>query len=46
MPIDGVFSLLKQIPKARLYVVPRCGHWAQWEHADEFNSVAANFLAG
>ena len=45
MPIDGVFSLLKQIPKARLYVVPRCGHWAQWEHADEFNSVAANFLA-
>jgi len=45
MPIDGVFVLLKQIPKARLYVLPRCGHWAQWEHADEFNRVCAGFLA-
>ncbi|UCE30033.1 MAG: alpha/beta fold hydrolase [Burkholderiales bacterium] len=45
MPIDGVFVLLKQIPKARLYVLPRCGHWAQWEHADEFNRVSTGFLA-
>lgn len=46
MPIDGVFVLLKQIPRARLYVLPRCGHWAQWEHAQEFNRVSAGFLAG
>jgi pimeloyl-ACP methyl ester carboxylesterase len=45
MPIDGVFVLLKQIPRARLYVLPRCGHWAQWEHAEEFNRVCAGFLA-
>jgi 2-hydroxy-6-oxonona-2,4-dienedioate hydrolase/4,5:9,10-diseco-3-hydroxy-5,9,17-trioxoandrosta-1(10),2-diene-4-oate hydrolase len=44
MPIDGVFVLLKQIPKARLYVLPQCGHWAQWEHADEFNRVCTGFL--
>lgn len=45
MPIDSVFLLLKQIPKARLYVLPRCGHWAQWEHAEEFNRVSAGFLS-
>ena len=44
MPIDGVFTLLKQIPKARLYVIPQCGHWAQWEHASEFNEVSEQFL--
>ncbi|MFM8770208.1 MAG: alpha/beta fold hydrolase [Rubrivivax sp.] len=44
MPIDGVFVLLKQIPKARLYVLPRCGHWAQWEHAEEFNRVTLGFM--
>jgi pimeloyl-ACP methyl ester carboxylesterase len=46
MPLDGVFVLLKQIPKARLYVLPRCGHWAQWEHAEEFNRVSIGFLNG
>lgn len=46
MPIDGVFTLLKQIPRARLYVVPRCGHWVQWEHAAEFNRVTETFLTG
>ncbi|HVF95346.1 MAG TPA: alpha/beta fold hydrolase [Sphingomonas sp.] len=44
MPLDCAFPLLKQIPDARLYVIPRCGHWAQWEHADEFNATVLNFL--
>ena len=43
-PMDMAFVLLKQIPHARLYVLPQCGHWAQWEHPDEFNSVTLNFL--
>ena len=44
MPLDMAFILLKQIPKARLFVLPQCGHWAQWEHADEFNATVVSFL--
>lgn len=43
MPLDLAFVLLKQIPRARLLVMPQCGHWAQWEHAEEFNSTVADF---
>jgi 2,6-dioxo-6-phenylhexa-3-enoate hydrolase len=25
-------------------VIARCGHWAQWEHADEFNRLVIGFL--
>ncbi len=32
------------MPEARLHVLPRCGHWAQWEHADEFNRLVIAFL--
>ncbi len=45
MPLDLAFVLHKQIPKARLLVMPQCGHWAQWEHADEFNATVSSFFA-
>jgi 4,5:9,10-diseco-3-hydroxy-5,9,17-trioxoandrosta-1(10),2-diene-4-oate hydrolase len=45
LPLDSAFVLLKQIPRARLWVLPQCGHWAQWEHAEEFNATVAQFLA-
>lgn len=45
MPIDMAFPLLKQIPRARLFVIPQCGHWAQWEHADEFNRTVSGFFS-
>lgn len=44
MPLDCGFVLMKQIPRARFLVMPQCGHWAQWEHADEFNQVVLGFL--
>jgi 4,5:9,10-diseco-3-hydroxy-5,9,17-trioxoandrosta-1(10),2-diene-4-oate hydrolase len=44
MPLDAAFVLLKQIPRARLHVIPRCGHWVMWEHADEFNALVDQFL--
>jgi len=25
-------------------VFSKCGHWAQWEHADEFNRLVIDFL--
>lgn len=44
VPMDSAFMLLKQIARARLHVFPQCGHWAQWEKADEFNQLVADFL--
>jgi len=44
MPLDAAFLLLKTIPNAQLHVFSRCGHWAQWEKADEFNALVADFL--
>jgi 4,5:9,10-diseco-3-hydroxy-5,9,17-trioxoandrosta-1(10),2-diene-4-oate hydrolase len=45
MPLDAGFTLMKQIPRARFLVMPQCGHWVQWEHADEFNRIVEGFLA-
>lgn len=46
MPLDNAFILMKQIPNARLHVLPKCGHWAQWEKANEFNPMVGQFLHG
>jgi len=43
-PLDQSLILMRQIPNARLLVMPKCGHWAQWEKADEFNRTVAAFL--
>jgi 2-hydroxy-6-oxonona-2,4-dienedioate hydrolase len=32
------------IPNSRLLLLNRCGHWAQVEHPEEFNSVVAGFV--
>lgn len=45
LPLDMALPLLRLIPKARLFVLPQCGHWAQWEHADEFNRTTAGFFS-
>jgi 2-hydroxy-6-oxonona-2,4-dienedioate hydrolase len=44
VPIDWSLKLLNGIPDSRLHVFSRCGHWAQWEHADEFNRLVIDFL--
>jgi 4,5:9,10-diseco-3-hydroxy-5,9,17-trioxoandrosta-1(10),2-diene-4-oate hydrolase len=43
-PMDQGLILMRQIPNARFLVIPRCGHWVQWEKADEFNRTVATFL--
>ncbi|WP_236792263.1 alpha/beta fold hydrolase [Amycolatopsis sp. GM8] len=35
---------LAMIPDSRLVLLNRCGHWAQLEHADEFNRLVRDFL--
>ena len=38
-------KLLACIPNSRLVLFNRCGHWAQLEHADEFNRLVDDFVA-
>ncbi len=43
-PYDGGLFAFSQMPNASLYVMSKCGHWAQVERAREFNRVIAGFL--
>ena len=42
--LDVALLMLRRLQDARLYVFPRCGHWAQVEHRDEFNRVVLQFF--
>ena len=44
VPLDTGLRLLAGLPNAELHVFNRCGHWAQWEHADKFNRLVLDFL--
>lgn len=44
VPLDNGIKAVWGIPDADLQVFGRCGHWAQWEHADKFNRLALGFL--
>lgn len=46
VPLDAAFILAKLIPNADLHIFSKCGHWAQWERADEFNLLVDHFLHG
>lgn len=35
---------LSLLPNSRMVLLNRCGHWAQLEHAEEFNHMVDNFL--
>jgi 4,5:9,10-diseco-3-hydroxy-5,9,17-trioxoandrosta-1(10),2-diene-4-oate hydrolase len=43
--LDGAFIMLNQMPDVQLHVFSRCGHWAQWEKAAEFNRLVIDFLS-
>lgn len=45
VPLDHGLKCIWGIPDAHLHVLPRCGHWAQWEHAPAFNRLSLDFLA-
>ncbi len=44
VPMDTGLRLLAGLQNADLLVFSRCGHWAQWEHADKFNRHVIEFL--
>ena len=43
-PLDGALVALKIIRRAQLHVFGGCGHWAQLEKFDEFNTLVLSFL--
>ena len=45
-PLDYALLLLWRIPDARVHILPQCGHWCQYEKAEEFNSLVLDFLGG
>ena len=41
---EAALQLTATIPDSRMVLLNRCGHWAQLEHADEFNALVDSFL--
>jgi 2-hydroxy-6-oxonona-2,4-dienedioate hydrolase len=44
VPMDVGLRLIAGIPNAQMHIFNRCGHWAQWEHAEVFNRMVLDFL--
>lgn len=44
VPMDTGLRLIGGIPDVQMHIFNRCGHWAQWEHADAFNRMVKDFL--
>lgn len=44
VPFEHSLKLVAMIPDSRLVILNRCGHWAQLEHADEFNRLVRDFI--
>ncbi|MFC5771102.1 alpha/beta fold hydrolase [Thauera sinica] len=45
VPLDTGLRLVWGMQNAEMHIFNRCGHWAQWEHADKFNRMVLDFLA-
>jgi 2-hydroxy-6-oxonona-2,4-dienedioate hydrolase len=41
---EAGLQLAATIPNSRLVLINQCGHWAQLEHANEFNALVDSFL--
>jgi 2,6-dioxo-6-phenylhexa-3-enoate hydrolase len=44
VPLDHGLKMINTLQDAQLHVFAKCGHWAQWEHAEEFNRLVIDFL--
>lgn len=42
--VERAVLLFRMIPGAELHIFDRCGHWVQWDQADRFNRLVADFL--
>jgi 4,5:9,10-diseco-3-hydroxy-5,9,17-trioxoandrosta-1(10),2-diene-4-oate hydrolase len=46
IPLEWALEALRGIPDAELRVIPRCGHWVQFERRELFDRAAGEFLGG
>ena len=44
-PLDHAFKMMWHIPNARVHIFSKCGHWAQYEKAGEFNNLVLKFFS-
>ena len=44
VPLDIGLRLLWGIPNSEFHIFSQCGHWAQWEHAEVYNTMVKEFL--
>lgn len=44
--VERALLLFQVIPGAELHLFDRCGHWVQWDQAERFNRLVADFLSG
>jgi 2-hydroxy-6-oxonona-2,4-dienedioate hydrolase len=42
---EASLRMVATVPNSRMVLLNRCGHWAQLEHATEFNSLVDSFLS-
>jgi 2-hydroxy-6-oxonona-2,4-dienedioate hydrolase len=42
---EASLRMVAMVPNSRMVLLNRCGHWAQLEHADEFNRLVDDFIA-
>jgi pimeloyl-ACP methyl ester carboxylesterase len=42
--LDVGIQMMRLVPNARMHMFSKCGHWAQVEHAGEFNRLTVDFL--
>jgi 4,5:9,10-diseco-3-hydroxy-5,9,17-trioxoandrosta-1(10),2-diene-4-oate hydrolase len=42
--LDIGLLMLRAIPNAQMHIFSKCGHWAQVEHAAEFNDLVLSFI--
>ena len=42
---EASLRIVATIPNSRMVLINRCGHWAQLEHAAEFNRLVDGFIA-
>ena len=45
VPLEGSMRLNAMMQNSRMVIFNRCGHWAQIEHAAEFNRLLDGFIA-
>jgi pimeloyl-ACP methyl ester carboxylesterase len=42
--LDVGLQVTRMVPDGRMHIFNKCGHWAQVEHAAEFNRIVIDFL--